>query len=284
MLILDQVGLYQTFGLPTDRRNWEAMFRGHVWGKALAGVAHRIVFYHNRQDRQLINLEMVHIKRHGECHDGPEVFMEQGRYGIMVDGKVMCNASFERVEPLNSPYFMVATYPYDVFRCKKTIIDEQGYDLHACLYGRVEQLGDFFKAKDIAGKTIYWDAKGGRYYAELPEVVRVGRFEMVKTGGKYMLRQMVKDLNFAISKEDIYIGSQLTIMRDMVIVRLDLKNPYRIYGYLGDGIVVGNKMKTFMGNYVLMKEDGKLTVDYNELPWNMTKSLTMGRMKFRRPE
>lgn len=284
VLILDQVGLYQTFGLPTDDRDWERMFRGRQAGKGNQEALHGVVLRDCRSDKTLVNLEMVHIKRRGERHEGLEVFMQNRKYGVMMDGNVTCRAVFENMERIGAPYFSMATYPYYVFRSKKTIIDGRGVDLQANLYGSVEQHGDFFKGHDLHGNVVYWDARGGRYYPVLPEIVYAGKFELTKIGHRYMLRQQTAGLNFECTNEDIYVGKQLMVMRDVLIVKHDLSNPYRVYGYMGDGILVGNQKNPLLGNYMLMGDDGTVLRYYLDLPWNVMNKPDIKLMRLRRLE
>ena len=47
--------------------------------------ARGIVVRDDVDDRQLVNLEMVRIKRRGETHRNVEMFIQNGKYGIMVN-------------------------------------------------------------------------------------------------------------------------------------------------------------------------------------------------------
>ena len=51
VLILDNVGLYQTFGLPTDERDWQKLFLGKLAGKAMQTVSRSVVINDETQDR-----------------------------------------------------------------------------------------------------------------------------------------------------------------------------------------------------------------------------------------
>ena len=67
VLILDNVGLYQTFGLPTEERDWKKTFYGLSTGKGNATGGRYVVIDENSHDRELVNLEMVRIKK-GESY------------------------------------------------------------------------------------------------------------------------------------------------------------------------------------------------------------------------
>lgn len=284
VLILDQVGLYQTFGLPTDNRRWQAMFAGEMAGKGMAGHEREIVLRNDPDDKMLVNLEMVRIKGLDNSGKGVEVFVKNGKYGVMKDGRITCQACFERMERLQGNYLLMGIYPYQVFRNKRTIIDCEGKDLKAALYGQVEQHGDFFKGEDICGRTIYWDAKGKQCYPTLPQIIRAGRFELIKLGERYRMRQQEYMLPTDCTKEEIYIGDQVTIMGDILIVRKEFSNPYKIFGYVNNGILVGNRNNSFKSDYYLMGNDGRLIIDYKQLPWNTKKVPDLKRLKLRRLE
>ncbi|WP_337806664.1 DEAD/DEAH box helicase, partial [Prevotella pectinovora] len=75
--ILDNVGLYRLFGLPTAEWNWEAMFRGMEAGKGEIDVARdlslrNIDIMDNAATTQDQNTDMVVISR----HDQPKVYFQ----------------------------------------------------------------------------------------------------------------------------------------------------------------------------------------------------------------
>ena len=216
--ILDQVGLYQTFGLPTDERDWIRMFTGKIAGKA-GLIGERPIIIREEEEKELVNLEMVRIKRRGEKHIGVEMFMQGGKYGIMYGGDITCPAEFEHIERISDGYYALATYPYNIYRNKVTVIDLQGRNQNVALYGKVTQEGDLFYGRSASGKMVYWDGKGWTYYDTLPEFERVGNLDMIRVdGGKYMLRRPSALLPYAVSKKDIFYNDKLTIIGDIIIL------------------------------------------------------------------
>ena len=217
--ILDQVGLYQTFGLPTDERDWIRMFTGKIAGKAGMAGERPIIIREEEDEKELVNLEMVRIKRRGETHIGVEMFMQGGKYGIMYGGDITCPAEFEHIERISDGYYALATYPYNIYRNKVTVIDLQGRNQNVALYGKVTQEGDLFYGRSASGKMVYWDGKGWTYYDTLPEFERVGNLDMIRVdGGKYMLRRPSALLPYAVSKKDIFYNDKLTIIGDIIIL------------------------------------------------------------------
>ena len=217
--ILDQVGLYQTFGLPTDERDWIRMFTGKIAGKAGVIGERPIIIREEEDEKELVNLEMVRIKRRGEKHTGVEMFMQGGKYGIMYDGDITCPAEFEHIKRISDGYYALATYPYNIYRNKVTVIDLHGRNQNVALYGKVTQEGDLFYGKSASGKMVYWDGKGWTYYESVPKFERVGNLDMIRVGGgKYMLRRQSSLLPYAVSKKDIFYNDKLTVIGDIVIL------------------------------------------------------------------
>ena len=220
VVILDQVGMYQTFGLPTEDRDWEQMFRGNTAGKGLHGNERGYVIREDDKDKTLVNLEMVRIKRRGEKSTGVEIFVKGGRYGVLNDGKVTCQAEFEHIKRIkDSDFFAIATYPYAVFKGKTTIINLAGMDLRAALYGKVTQHGAIFEGESITGQRTFWDSVGMHYYSCRPEFETIGGVEMVKQGGKYLPRQRPEQVREAVGKEHIWYNRHIVWMKNVVVVK-----------------------------------------------------------------
>ncbi len=220
VVILDQVGMYQTFGMPTEDRNWELMFRGKVSGKGRHDGERGYVIRDDGNDLTLVNLEMVRIKRHGEKHVGVEIFMKGGRYGVLNDGKVTCAAEFEHIRRMkDSDFFAMATYPYAVFKGKTTIISLKGIDLRVSLYGKVTTHGDVFEGETIAGQKTFWDSVGQKYYSQRPTFETIGGVEMVRKDGKYLLRKSAPFQKKPVSKWSIWYNRSILWMEDVLVVK-----------------------------------------------------------------
>ena len=101
VLILDNVGLYQAFGLPTEERDWKKTFYGLSTGKGNATGGRYVVIDENSHDRELVNLEMVRIKKGGQKRAGLEIFLKDGRYGVMNNGRVSCQPRFKEIVRLH---------------------------------------------------------------------------------------------------------------------------------------------------------------------------------------
>ena len=238
VIILDQVGLYQRFGLPTEVRDWREMFLGQNGGrKGQSNLHHRLVLRDDQKDLTLLNLQMVRIRRSGEPHQHVEVFLENGRYGILKDGEVSCPAVFVRMRRAESPYFAVATYPFEVYHNRSTVIGEDGRDQNLKIYGKVEQKEDYIVYKDENGRKLWWDGKGGRNYTHRPGFEQIGGFDVVKEGKQYMLRKSSPLLNFKFNKEEVLVGPVFSIFKDVLVFN-DYKMMFRIRGYQDNNVIV----------------------------------------------
>ena len=257
VIVLDQVGMYQTFGLPTEDRDWNLMFQGKLSGRGQQGEERGYVIRKESSDLQLLNLEMVRIKRHGEKNTGVEIFVKGGRYGILNDGKVTCAAEFEHIQRMNDgDFFAIATYPYAVFKGRTTIISLTGMDLRASLYGKVTPHGDVFEGETVAGQRTFWDSVGMQYYNSRPEFEIIGGVQMVKKNGKYLPRTKTLYQREPVAKEDIWYNRAILWMKDILIV----KRTGMIFAIKAYGIecfyVESNDLKK--GRYIRVGFDGAM--------------------------
>ena len=217
VVILDHVGMYQAFGLPTEDWNWQLMFEGKMAGKAGMGREHLLYVRGEGTTKELADVQMVHIKRMDEEHRGLEVFMQDGLYGITLDGRVIHKPLFQQVRLADDGYFAYCTYPYLVYQNRVTIIDKEGRDLGLRMYGSLEWQGKtVLKGHDLNGKPLYWDKQFNTYYHERPKFVSLAGIEMTKLKDGYVLRKF-PDLMKPTKKEEIYYNHKIVWMKDWLI-------------------------------------------------------------------
>ena len=217
VVILDHVGMYQSFGLPTEDWNWPLMFTGQMAGKAGMGREGLLYIRGDGYEKELVNTHMVSIKRKDEAHQGLEIFIKGGLYGIAKDGRIVSQPLFERVRRADDGFFAYCTYPYLVYKNRSTIIDKDGRDLGLKMYGHLEWMEEsLLKGHDIDGKEIYWDRKYNHYYHERPEFVSIGDVEMTKLRVGYVLRKN-PSLIKPTSKRKIYYNRNIVWMDDWLI-------------------------------------------------------------------
>ena len=238
VVILDHVGMYQAFGLPTEDWNWQQMFTGQLAGRAGMGRQSLLYVRGDGNGKELVNTHMVHIKRADEEHRGLEIFMQNGLYGIAQDGRIIHQPLFQQVKRADDGYFAYCTYPYVVYKSRVTIIDNDGRDLRLSMYGNLEWEGEaILKGADINGDPLYWDRKYGTYYHEKPVFVSLGGVEMTSLKAGYVLRKY-PELVRPTRKRDIYYNEKIVWMNDWLISKSGTSpdtdySPHRIlsYGY-----------------------------------------------------
>ena len=217
VVILDHVGMYQAFGLPTEDWNWPLMFSGQMAGKAGMGRECLLYVRDEGQEKELIKTHMVHIKRKDEEHQGLEIFIQNGLYGIAQDGRILHKALFQHIRRADDGYFAYCTYPYLVYQNRTTIIDQDGRDLGLRMYGTPEwEDMSILKGLDSNGKPLYWDKRYNHYYHEKPVFVSIGGVEMTQLKSGYVLRKH-PDLIKPTKKRDIFYNKKIVWMNDWLI-------------------------------------------------------------------
>ncbi len=217
VVILDHVGMYQAFGLPTEDWNWPLMFTGQMAGKAGLGRESLLFVRGDGYDKELINTHMVNIKRKNEEHRGLEIFMQHGLYGITMDGRIIHKPLFLQVRRADDGYFAYCTYPYQVYKNRVTIIDKEGHDLGLKMYGNLEWENEsLLKGLDADGEPLYWDKEYNAYYHEKPVFESVGGIEMVRLKDGYVLRKS-PTLIKPTKKQDIYYNHNIVWMNGWLL-------------------------------------------------------------------
>ena len=281
VMILDNVGLYQTFGLPTEERDWYQMFTGGYSSTAGQQGAYRLVLADDeRNEKTLVNLQMVRIKRRGEAPQRLEVFMENGRYGVLKDGRVSCPPLFVGIRKLQPPFFVLGTYPYEVYRNRRAVIGDDGREQDARLFGRVEQQGEWLTYTDEQGRRRWWDGIGRRSYGERPQIERLGGLDVVSADGQYMFRRYMPSCDIRFRKEEVLIGPVFCIFKNLLVYN-NGGRVLRVVGYQDDYIIVHGgrtlqkEMKVRADGSV---EDGQYISVCERTKW----PATMGRLGLRR--
>ena len=258
VLILDNVGLYQQFGLPTVDRDWQRLFLGKEAGKGVRGMECCVVVNEAAQEKELVNLEMVRIKKAGKRGAGLEIFLQGGRYGVMNNGRITTPAHFKRMKRLQSDcgFFALGIYmkrnEHDFGKLVEvtTVIDRKGQDLQVKLYGDVYWANGYFCGVSVLGTYSYvncWDPVGNSYYYEThPQFHTVAGVEIGwanEHGGSN--RQVCMKLRYSTGRVsprfdewEMFYNRSIVVARDYLIVKKDRNHSYRISGYLDDSILV----------------------------------------------
>ena len=288
VLILDNVGLYQTFGLPTEERDWKKMFLGK-----LAGTGHegRIVLVDENtkgqtEEKELVNLDMVRIKKGGRKGSGLEIFMQGALYGVMFNGRVTCPAKFKEITRVDkeSQFFAVASFveiekrPSSILYLQNTrvntittVINKKGEEMDARFYDdKFDIQGDFvagYRYYDASLIAYWWDSKAGNYYPFEPIVRVVKGMEFVCKGLMGMFRYVTGMVNPKFSLPNLYYNHHIALNKYYLVVRGKPNHVYIIEGYLEDCVIVKND-KSY--GYLQIARDGMTVAQHPQKPHGMT--------------
>ena len=161
-LILDNVGLYRLFGLPSDDRDWQAMFEGRVAGKGiltdevegLRNIAYSVC---NEQERITSDArtELVTVM----THEGQRMDLEEA-------------------------------YGYEIVSNKEGlmgVVDKDGKEVLACEYNKVELkaygIAKLYSRRKIDRERSWMDLRNGVRYFKRPRIEKHGFLEFSTTDG-----------------------------------------------------------------------------------------------------
>ena len=168
-LILDNVGLYRLFGMPSDDRDWQAMFEGKLAGKGnIASAEERYsVAYALRDESRCITsneqTELITVM----THEGQRMDLDEA-YGYEVKENGMGLLG---------------------------VIDKDGNEVLPYIYNKVELkargLAKLYSKKKIDRVRPWMDLKNGVRFVRRPKIVRYGFLDFSTTDGR-MLYPRVK--------------------------------------------------------------------------------------------
>ena len=161
-LILDNVGLYRLFGLPSDDRDWQAMFEGRVAGKGilteevegLYNIAYSIC---NEQESITSDArtELITVM----THEGQRMDLEEA-------------------------------YGYEIVSNKEGlsgVVDKDGKEILPCEYNKVELkaygIAKLYSRRKIDRERPWMDLRNGIRYFKRPRIEKHGFLEFSTTDG-----------------------------------------------------------------------------------------------------
>ena len=161
-LILDNVGLYRLFGLPSDDRDWQAMFEGKIAGKGNMNQAEEQydAAYSTHDDLVPITsdaqTELITVM----THDGQRMDLDAA-YG------------YETVENAD-----------DLFG----VVDKESNEILPCIYNKVELkvygFAKLYSRKKIDRERPWIDLRNGVRFLKMPKVEKIGFLEFSTTDGQ----------------------------------------------------------------------------------------------------
>lgn len=207
-MIIDNVGLYRLFGLPTADRDWQAMFEGRLAGKGYPATNARTVAYMTATQTKDETVETVGqletIMSHGQLLEYlrsgaslPESNgnhseelksfkdRQSGLWGLRLGQTITATAQYLAVSDIKDGLAAVKFNDYRV-----GIVDANGnVRMRLDRYRKIRFLpDDIISVGDNADKTFYIDLKSGCLYNDKPKVLRFGTVEMLKAGDRYCSR------------------------------------------------------------------------------------------------
>lgn len=207
-MIIDNVGLYRLFGLPTAYRDWQAMFEGRLAGKGYPATNARAVAYmtatQTKDETVKPDGQLETIVSHGQLLEYlrsgaylPESNRnhseelksfkdrQSGLWGLRQEQTITATARYLAVSDIKDGLAAVK------FKDRRVgIVDADGnVRIKLDRYRKIRLLpDDIISVEDNADKTFYIDLKSGSLYNERPKVMRFGTIEMLKVGDRYCSR------------------------------------------------------------------------------------------------
>lgn len=161
-LILDNVGLYRLFGLPSDDRDWQAMFEGRVAGKGILTE----------------KVEGLYNIAYSICN-GQESITSDARTELIT---VMTHEG-QRMD-------LEEAYGYEIVSNKEGlsgVVDKDGKEVLACEYNKVELkaygITKLYSRRKIDRERPWLDLRNGVRYFKRPRIEKHGFLEFSTTDG-----------------------------------------------------------------------------------------------------
>ena len=207
-MLIDNVGLYRLFGLPTAYRDWQAMFEGRLAGKGYPTANARSVSYMATEQVKDETLDadglLETIVSHGQLMDylrsdsslldsnvsqienlKPYKDRQSGLWGLKQGLTITANAQYRTVFGVKDD---MAAVRFDDNRVGT--VDKNGnIRMKLDRYRYMKFLPDDIVAvTDNTGHAFYIDLKTSKLYNVKPEVLKFGRIEMLRVGMLYYSR------------------------------------------------------------------------------------------------
>ena len=181
-LILDNVGLYRLFGLPSDDRDWQAMFEGSIAGKGSLSREKVMydVAYSIRDEKKAVTsdarTELITVM----THEGQRIDLD-AEYGYRV---------VDNGEGLHG------------------VVDKKGKEVLPCQYSKIELkaygIARLHSRRKIDRERPWMDLRNGIRFYKQPRIERYGRMEFATTDGLRLYprvrTRLMDDSCFVLSK------------------------------------------------------------------------------------
>ena len=251
-LILDNVGLYRLFGLPSDERDWQSMFEGQIAGKGnitQAEEQYGVVAYSIRDERQRITsdnqTELITVM----THEGQRMDLD-------------------------------AAYGYEIKENEDGllgIVDKDGNEVLPCVYNKVELkaygIAKLHSRRKIDRERPWIDLWNGIRFVRRPKMERCGYLDFCTTDG-IKLYPRVKTRK--MSDDDFVLPDALTYGIDKGLqfrtFYIQPSEPDRLYSFK-DKMDDVQLWEDESGNWVYKKGNEALLHQISKEEWQAKKDV-----------
>lgn len=280
-VLIDNVGLYRVFGLPTAAWDWEAMFRGELAGKGVRAINRQACLmiaatptYSVRQDCEM-ELIVSHdallsaIEKQENCQS-PSLPVSQkmtawrdeatGQWGLKVGRRRTTEAVFAAVTDIG---YGMAAVRYENNQCG--LVDSSGCEVGERRYC---QSMKFSKDRILTvlmpdGRSRYVDLYNMKEYAECPKVKRFGDVELLRIRDMYYSRTVKRYVNGqGISDNDVRNYKSFVLVFDYHVPSVCRSGRSFGSGYkCGHACLVAGEHETFYWVYRRLADGSIIVTD-----------------------
>ncbi len=246
-VILDQVGLYLQFGLPTEERDWQRLFRGAQAGKGIKDNDRKAWLERQGEqgDSRFASLQMGVVQGYEEFlrqatnrRAEVEPYVQDGLYGLRKGDEVIMSPVYPYIAPFVEGYSVV-TYTgtrYGIVNTKGNLLPLPKCQ-HIELYA-----GNLAYVEESPLVRYYLDLKTFERYERKPELFTLDFLEFVYYDGYYYLRMRQRRWKMipVFTRADLKIEGNLFFHEGIFIHR---SSPSDIYWYEymdKDGNLIGS--------------------------------------------
>ncbi|WP_456094269.1 DEAD/DEAH box helicase [Paraprevotella xylaniphila] len=221
-MLIDNVGLYRMFGLPSANRNWQTMFEGRLAGKGNAHsiktgyycAAENLTANDTIRPNDTLELVMTHdrlpdyltnAKDSLESHLNHKIlnaFKDRvyGLYGLKIENKITASPQYVSVFDTDDGFAAVRFKNWSV-----GVVNEVGeIKIQLECFRKLKFLKDkLLAATDNRGKMSYIDLRSGKSYKQKPKVLTFGKVQMLEVDGICYSRTKIlykKELNTSLQQ------------------------------------------------------------------------------------
>lgn len=201
-MLIDNVGLYRMFGLPSANRDWQTMFEGRLAGKGNAHsietgyycAAENLTANDTIRPNDTLELVMTHDRLPDyltNAKDSLESLLNHkilnafkdrvyGLYGLKIENKITAPPQYVSVFDTDDGFAAVRFKNWSV-----GVVNEVGeIKIQLECFRKLKFLKDkLLAATDNRGKMSYIDLRSGKSYKQKPKVLTFGKVQMLEVDG-----------------------------------------------------------------------------------------------------